>query len=260
MSDSETDSLLKEIGKSQAQIDAEREAGREKEEWARLTAKLRREAARSPSPSSSETSSRSRSRERGISFTNTSPDILSRIYDDVDRQLDDIDNANTKVSIRYEQLHTDLQLSEKDLFQHCNNMVNSILRQNSDTNFYIGVAENPLRRWSEENGHHLRFHTMYLLGFANNGSVLARVETRLIEQPRNLLANCVNIGPGGEHVARKSTTTKFLYVCISWLATNRKRGIELLVPSEPSEPLLNSEQLLKQLDIIVLCPLLRWQN
>ena len=215
-SDSETDSLLKEIGKSQAQIDAERKAGREKEEWARLTAKLRREAARSPSPSSSSTSSRSRSRERGISFTNTSPDILSRIYDDVDRQLDHIDNASTKVSISYEQLHTDLQLSEKDLFQHCNNMVNSILRQNSDTNFYIGVAENPVMRWSDEDiGHYRRFRTMYLLGFANNGSVLARVETRLIEQPRYVLANCVNIGPGGEHVARKSTTTKFLYVCIS---------------------------------------------
>ena len=211
-SDTESDSLLKEIGKSQAQIDAEREAGREKEEWKRLTAKLRREAARSPSPSSSETSSRSRSRERGISFTNTSPDILERIYDEVDRQLDHIDNANPN-SIIYEQLHDDLQLSEKDLFQHCNTMVNSILRKNSDTNFYIGVAENPVRRWSD--CHHRRFHTMYLLGFANNGSVLARVETRLIEQPRNLLANCVNIGLGGEHVARKSTTTKFLYVCIS---------------------------------------------
>ena len=211
-SDTESDSLLKEIGKSQAQIDAEREAGREKDEWARLTAKLRREAARSPSPSSSETSSRSRSRERGISFKNTSPDILERIYEEVDRQLDHIDNANPN-SIIYEQLHDDLQLSEKDLFQHCNNMVNSILNKNSDTNFYIGVAENPVRRWSD--GHHRRFRTMYLLGFANNGSVLARVETRLIEQPRNLLANCVNIGPGGEHVARKSTTTKFLYVCIS---------------------------------------------
>ena len=211
MSDSESDSLLKEIGKSQAQIDAEREAGRAKEEWARLTAKLRREAARSPSPSSSETSARSRSRERGISFKNTSPDILERIYEEVDRQLDHIDkNLN---SIIYEQLHDDLQLSEKDLFQHCNTMVNSILNKNSDTNFYIGVAENPVRRWSD--CHHRRFRTMYLLGFANNGSVLARVETRLIEQPRNLLANCVNIGPGGEHVARKSTTTKFLYVCIS---------------------------------------------
>ena len=212
-SDTESDSLLKEIGKSQAQIDAERKAGREKEEWARLTAKLRREAARSPSPSSSETSARSRSRERGISFKNTSPDILERIYEEVDRQLDHIDNANPKVSIIYEQLHADLQLSEKDLFQHCNTMVNLILRKNSDTNFYIGVAENPVRRWSD--GHHRRFRTMYLLGFANNGSVLARVETRLIEQPRYVLANCVNIGLGGEHVARKSTTTKFLYVCIS---------------------------------------------
>ena len=76
--------------------------------------------------------------------------------------------------------------------------------------FYIGITENPARRW----GDHCQaapWDDMEILIEAPSSHVTAELERRLIDNFRPVLG-CANVGPGGE--CRSAGHPHFLYVLV----------------------------------------------
>lgn len=143
-SDSESDSLLKMINMPQAGIDERRHI----KYFDDLKQQILMNGVGSPSSSPSRSRSPAGVRPSGSAQSSTGRDFraeFDRLCQQVECQLARVEDhlcikAFTQV---------DLELSEDDLFYRCNNRVDSILSRNVDRKYYLGVTENPLRRWQD---------------------------------------------------------------------------------------------------------------
>ena len=98
---------------------------------------------------------------------------------------------------------------------HCERVVRRFCHAGMGPVLYVGVTSDPVRRWEErfEPGapaHVERYDGMVLVQVADNPQVAADMEKHLIawcreHRPRDGGMVVANIGPGGEHVPRRST-------------------------------------------------------
>ena len=81
------------------------------------------------------------------------------------------------------------------------------------SNWYVGEAINPARRFHEDPGPHcLKYHVLYPLWIGTNMGKHERNLLRVLREGNIAQGKCDNLGPGGEHVSANSVC--FMYCCI----------------------------------------------
>ena len=81
-----------------------------------------------------------------------------------------------------------------------------------DLAFYLGITENPARRFSD----HIRHWDQYIiLVEAGSSRITASMEIALLRELGGR-RNCHNVGPGGETASAGSP--QYLYLCVSTMS------------------------------------------
>ena len=110
--------------------------------------------------------------------------------------------------------------------RHGKKVLERAFRSNRFPIWYIGVTSNPLLRWSERfeparPAHSERFDGMILLQTVSSGSCAVHAEKEMIKFVRELTrGQCLNVGDGGEHLARAPQhppACYFVYACYARL-------------------------------------------
>ena len=103
-------------------------------------------------------------------------------------------------------------------WQHCKAMVRQALQQ--DCSFYIGITENPQRRWDQhvERG---MWTCMQVLVCAPGAWVTTQLERRLLDKFKHCVG-CHNVGHGGECASRGRP--RYLYLLLNNSGLLRRTG------------------------------------
>lgn len=102
-------------------------------------------------------------------------------------------------------LRANLANDGTDHYTHALQAVNAL----SDMSFYIGITEDPVRRWRQ---HSSRFDSVTVLVEASGSHVTGPLEERLLAFFRGRLMGCLNVGRGGE--SPTNGTPHYLYVAV----------------------------------------------
>ena len=104
-----------------------------------------------------------------------------------------------------------VQVRDGDRYAHCCAHID-MTRGVFGGMFYIGITEDPRRRWTEHQEANAAWAEMHVLVMAESSRETSALETRLISQYAGNLW-CNNIGPGGER--RSAGSPHYLYVLVA---------------------------------------------
>jgi hypothetical protein len=106
-----------------------------------------------------------------------------------------------------------------DVCEHALDQVRAVWQ--AGWTYYVGITENPARRWAEHGEENAHWDEMRVVCMADTSRDTAIVERFILFHCRGGLG-CMNVGPGGEHASTGSP--HFAYVIYARSGLIRRRG------------------------------------